>query len=440
MSPAPIPTDAFTQRLQRIRQQIAAGQLREAADALTKAQKQHPEDARIALLGMRLAAQAGNPAGALQAARRALQLAPDWDVALIELGLLLAEQGPRDEAMKLARRALELQPVDINVRLGAVQIAARAGHADQATEWAQQGVHDHPEHLELRLFLGRALVARRDYGQALPHFEFVRARQPSNVDALLGVMSCERVIGDPERFKAQAGEALALRPGDASVRFWHDIAHGRTPPTMPAPLVAALYDEYAPYYDMHMVRGLKYRVPERIAELLKRAWPDQRFNLLDLGCGTGLVGLYLGRIQGHIIGVDLSRRMLAEAARHNLYSRFHRVNMLDALTNTPADHYEAITCADALAEVGDAAPVIPNALRILKPGGLFIFSCESAGEDEADLALRPASMRYAHKPSAIRRLCEAAGFTGIEIEELPALRIEDGQPVPGFLVQARKPG
>jgi len=439
MPPIHIPSDPFTQRLQHIRQQIADGQLREAAAALNEAQKQAPEDARIALLGMRLASQAGNPAGAVQAARRALQLAPDWPVALVELGLLLASQEPRDEAMQLARRALALEPKDAEVRFGAARIAAVAGHIDQAFEWARQGVQDHPEHLELRLFLGRALVTRRDYAEALPHFEFVHQRQPLNVDALLGLMSCERIIGTPERFQALADATLALRPGDASVRFWHDIAHGRIPATQPAALIAGAYDAYAPYYDVHLVRGLKYRLPERIAERLKRAYPDLRFNLLDLGCGTGLVGACLGRIQGHMIGVDVSQRMIDEAARHQLYSRFHRVNLLDALADTPADHYEAITCAGVLTDVGDAAPVIPNALRILKPGGYFLFSCERAGEGEADLVLRPESMRYAHQPSAIRRLCEAAGFTDIVIEDLPALYMEDDQPVPGFLVQARKP-
>ena len=77
-----IPNDPFTQRLQQISQWIAQGQLQQAAQALTQAQAQEPQDARIALLGMRLADQAGNPAGALKAAQRAVALAPGWHVAL----------------------------------------------------------------------------------------------------------------------------------------------------------------------------------------------------------------------------------------------------------------------------------------------------------------------------------------------------------------------
>ena len=96
--------------------------------------------------------------------------------------------------------------------------------------------------------------------------------------------------------------------------------------------------------------------------------PDRRFNVLDLGCGTGLLGVYLGRLHGHLIGVDLSEKMIEQAARHGVYSRFHHVNILDALRDTPADHYEVITCLDALVYVGDLAPVIPNVLRCRRGG------------------------------------------------------------------------
>ena len=80
----------------------------------------------------------------------------------------------------------------------------------------------------------------------------------------------------------------------------------------------------------------------------------------------------------------------------------------------------------------------PNAHRILKAGGHFIFSCEAVAEDEADLVLRK-SQRYAHKASHVERLCREAGFDDVEIEHLPALRMENNEPLPGFLVVAHKP-
>jgi predicted TPR repeat methyltransferase len=83
--------------------------------------------------------------------------------------------------------------------------------------------------------------------------------------------------------------------------------------------------------------------------------------------------------------------------------------------------------------------VIPGAWRVLNPGGPCLFSCEAAQKGEPDLALRAATGRYAHRDTAVERLCREAGFTDIQIEQLPALRMEKGQPLPGFLVTARKP-
>ena len=436
-SPAPTP-DPLTHALQQIRGLIEAGQLQPAAQALNAAQKQAPLDARVPLVGMRLAQRAGNLAGATQAARRALALAPGWHVAQIELALLLAQQKQNAEAMQLAMQALAGAPNDTQVRAGAINVARDSGTAEQTLAWAEDGVRRFPDDAGIRLFLARYLVAQGRQADAAPHYAYIHERVPHHIESLRGLLSCALAAGQSDEARQWADRWLALGPDDAEAQYRHAIAWGETPQTQPSQVVTGIFDDYAQGFDLHLLRALQYRVPQRVAQILLEKHPDRKFNLLDLGCGTGLVGVYLGRIDGHIIGVDLSEKMIEQAARHGIYSRFHRVNVLDALRETPADHYEAITCTDVLVYVGDLTPVIPNALRILKAGGHFIFSCETAAEDEADLVLRP-SQRYAHKASAVERLCREAGFVDVQIEHLPTLRMENNQPLPGFIVTARKP-
>lgn len=129
--------------------------------------------------------------------------------------------------------------------------------------------------------------------------------------------------------------------------------------------------------------------------------------------------------------------MIDQAARHNVYDRFHNVDLHDALEATPPALYDVITALDVFIYAGDMTAAIPQAYSILRSGGHFIFSCERAEESEADLVLR-SSQRYAHKKSHIESLCRAAGFSEIQIDEMP-LRYEDNQPMQGFLVVARKP-
>ena len=439
MSAIPPTTDLLTLELQTIRGLIEAEQLPQAAQALNALQRKAPRDARVPLLGMRLAERVGNLANATQAARRALALAPDWHVAQIELALLLAKQKQADEAMRLAMQAVAGAPHEAQVMVGAINVALFSERTEQTLRWAEDGVRRFPDHAGMRLFLARFLVAQGRPADAVPHYEFVLERAPDHEEALHGLLGCAQATQDEATARRCADRLLALKPFDENARYWHAVVHGQTPPTQPPGVVTEIFDSQAERFDVHLVRGLQYRVPDLVAKRLLELHPDRRFNLLDLGCGTGLVGVYLGRIEGHIIGVDLSGKMIEQAARHQIYSRFHQVNVLDALRETPADHYEAITAADVLIYVGDLTPVLPDALRILKPGGHFVFSCEAAGEDEADLVLRTPSNRYAHKASSVERQCRQAGFDPVEIEHLPSLRTEGGQPLPGFLVTARKP-
>ena len=434
-----IRNDPFTQRLQQIGQWIAQGLLQPAAQALTEAQAQHPKDVRVALMGVRLAQQAGNLAGAVQAARRAVALEPGWFVAVTELALQLAAQGQFSEAMEHARHAVALAPKEPRVLHSAANVAEVAGDGQQALTWARTALQLDPQNHPLRQDYAGMLYRERQYKQAQDEFNRVLQAQPGNETALRNLLTCALQLGDQSEAQRLADVLIIRSPDDEQVRYWHAVAHGQTPATQPEASVTGLFDDYAQRFDLHLVGGLKYRAPERVAQILLALRPDRRFNVLDLGCGTGLLGVYLGRLHGHLIGVDLSEKMIEQAARHGVYSRFHHVNILDALRDTPADHYEVITCLDALVYVGDLAPVIPNAFRILKAGGHFIFTCEAANEDEADLVLRPDSNRYAHKASAVERQCRETGFDEVKIEHLESLRNEGGKALPGFIVIARKP-
>ena len=437
MSTFQIPQDAFTQELQAIGRMIDKDQLRKAATALNMARASRPGDARVLLVGMRLAQKSGNVPMAIKAARQALAMEPTWHVPMIELGQMLSQSHQLEEAMQLARKAAQLEPDAFQVIMSAAQIAERSG-ADEAVVWARRASELAPERLDIKLALATKYVHRQQWDEAMAIYAPLLEADPHDMSALLGRLSVSLGQDNTALAQQDADTLLALRPDDEMIRYWHAVAHGQVPSTQPRQFIEQLFDgQMANRFDVSLVRGLQYKLPEKVAQMLVDLHPDRQFNLLDLGCGTGLLGMYLRRIQGHIIGVDLSTEMIRLAARHNVYSRFHTVSLIDALRETPADLYEAITCLDALIYVGELSTVVPNALRVLKPGGHFIFSCETAAEDEADLVLRPTG-RYAHKQSVVEQLCLSAGFAYVHVEPLPNLRLEGGVPQKGYLVVARK--
>jgi predicted TPR repeat methyltransferase len=109
--------------------------------------------------------------------------------------------------------------------------------------------------------------------------------------------------------------------------------------TMPSAYVRTFFDGYAPYYEQHLVDVLGYRGHEAIASAVRAAmggdamWVEikagarPRLRVLDVGCGTGLVGASMRAtgVVGDLIGVDVSPDMVAtvEETRPKLYTALY---------------------------------------------------------------------------------------------------------------------
>ncbi|NBC31742.1 MAG: methyltransferase domain-containing protein [Alphaproteobacteria bacterium] len=92
------------------------------------------------------------------------------------------------------------------------------------------------------------------------------------------------------------------------------------PPQLPPGYVAALFDQYAPRFDVKLVERLGYCVPELLAAAIAELKPARENDgrVLDLGCGTGLAAEAVRRRAAWLEGVDLSAGMLDQARRKGL--------------------------------------------------------------------------------------------------------------------------
>lgn len=87
------------------------------------------------------------------------------------------------------------------------------------------------------------------------------------------------------------------------------------------------YDSWAASYDKDLLEDYGYSAPRIASEALAVILPDRNAVILDVGCGTGLVGKELARYGfTRFIGVDVSPGMLAEAGKTGLYERLVRVD------------------------------------------------------------------------------------------------------------------
>jgi predicted TPR repeat methyltransferase len=436
MTTISIDLQAFNEKLQSIEQLLASGELKPAAEQLNELARTAPQHPAIYMLGMRLGEAAGNGEAALKSARHAVACAPGWPVAVAELAACLARQNKMPEALAEAKRAVDLGPNDISVLRRAIDVANHGRESAIALPWIKKASALAPTDPMLQRMLARALADTGAPDEAITVLDDALQIENAPIELLAERMTIHFNAGHAADAKRDSARLLELQPDNESFRFWRDKTHGNVPTTQPRAMVEGLFDNYAPTFDMHLVRGLQYDTPKKVAEWIKEHYPTLELNILDLGCGTGLLGVFLGPIKGAMIGVDLSEKMIEQAARHKLYHRFHRVNLVDALENTPPSLYHVITANDVLIYVGDLSAVIPNAWKVLRADGNFIFTCETAPEDGPDMVLDD-KLRYRHKASAVEAMCREAGYDKVELENV-TLRMENGKPIEGFRVIAHK--
>ena len=429
-------TDPNLQHLTQAREQIAQGDLKNAALTLNKANAQWPQDPRVFMLGGLLAEKAGNVQGAFDALRKSVSLAPDWGPGLLELALLLARQNQFPEAIETAEKVAALEPKNLQVLAGVIDIAHRAVHLEMAVRHLRRGLRLVHGDITLRRLLASDLSDLGQHSESLEIWDELVKEYPTDLESLVGRVKAYIAAGQPVCAKDSATTLLEMAPNDRTYQYYSKLTRGETPDQQPVELTSKIFDNLAEFYDWRMVRGLKYQLPKQVSQLILERHPDRKINVLDLGCGTGLLGVFLGRLDGALMGVDPSRKMIEQAARHNVYDRFHTVNLHDALRETPDKLYQVITALDVFIYAGDVKHAIPNMYRVLTPGGMMVLSFETAAEQGADMVLQP-NGRYAHKRSHLQALCQSAGFTSVEIENV-VLREENRQPVDGFTVVAYK--
>lgn len=139
----------------------------------------------------------------------------------------------------------------------------------------------------------------------------------------------------------------------------------------------ALYDEWAINYDADLAKADQDYVgpASAAAHVLKYLGVpqiDPNTELLDAGCGTGLVGVHLAQAGAKKIdGVDLSSGMLEVARKTGVYRSLDTADLSSPLVHK--DHtYDVVACIGTMTQ-GHVGPVaIDEFARVTKPGGLIV--------------------------------------------------------------------
>ena len=148
-----------------------------------------------------------------------------------------------------------------------------------------------------------------------------------------------------------------------------------------------LYADWAETYDSGFVVDSRYVYPQQVAEVFCDGFAQIDQPVLDVGCGTGIVGAELARLGVSVIdGIDISPEMLTEAGAKSrggrpLYRQLIEADLTDS--NDLADHaYAGVVSAGAFTHGIFGPETISKLLRVARPGARFALGINSAHFDE----------------------------------------------------------
>lgn len=266
-----------------------------------------------------------------------------------------------------------------------------------------------------------------DVEDAAVRFRFVSRFRKNNPDVWYLLGSSEMMLGNLQPAAEAFLQALALRPTHEEALYRlavvapERVGVGQMPRYVPLSIAVELADIDAIDYDNVHLMELGYRGHETTFAAVNRYLnPDyQNFRLLDLGCGTGLVGLLFRSRAAWIEGVDISANMLsvAESRRDELarriYDAVHQNDLRRFLLEQQANSYDIVTAANVFAYLGGLTPVFDGVKHVLKPGGIFSFSIEPLAG--SDFTLQAATGRFVHSEEYIREQAARAGLDVLEV-------------------------
>ena len=144
--------------------------------------------------------------------------------------------------------------------------------------------------------------------------------------------------------------------------------------------VRSFYDQAAGQYDEILLQ-VGYVSPSICARIFSQYFSDRHATLMDLGCGTGLLGAAMQALDyTHIDGSDFSAEMLAAAARRNCYKKLSICD-LNQTIDIPSHTYAGVLSTGVFGQhVGPA--ILDEAVRIVEPSGGVCFSVNERAFDD----------------------------------------------------------
>lgn len=140
-------------------------------------------------------------------------------------------------------------------------------------------------------------------------------------------------------------------------------------------MAASWWDPQGDFKPIHQLN------PLRLNYILRHSDGLLGKNVLDVGCGGGILSEAMAKQGAIVTGIDMSSAPLEVAKRHaeqsNLHISYQQITIekfVEKQTALSAGKFDVITCMEMLEHVPNPSSVITSCKRLLKPNGVLFLS------------------------------------------------------------------
>jgi len=130
------------------------------------------------------------------------------------------------------------------------------------------------------------------------------------------------------------------------------------------------WDPNSEFKPLHDINPLRLEYIDRLAGLAGK-------NVLDVGCGGGILSESMAGLGANVTGIDMGDKPLQVAKLHLLESGKkveYRKVAVEELAQEKPEHFDVVTCMEMLEHVPEPPSIVAACSRLVKPGGWVFFS------------------------------------------------------------------
>jgi 2-polyprenyl-6-hydroxyphenyl methylase / 3-demethylubiquinone-9 3-methyltransferase len=131
------------------------------------------------------------------------------------------------------------------------------------------------------------------------------------------------------------------------------------------------WDPESEFRPLHQINPLRLEWIDELAGLRGK-------QVLDVGCGGGILAEAMAKRAAHVTGIDLATKPLGVARLHALEAGVDNLDYREIATEALASEkpaaFDVVTCMEMLEHVPDPAAIVRACASLVKPGGWVFFS------------------------------------------------------------------